>query len=475
MALLSLPVSLFSQEKYAVLITGDYAATSYSVPLSDQWNNGQGKDTYGFDEFWNDTFLMWEMLQEKGYSQDNIIVLFADGNDFTFPLQADEYKPDQGVTVTDYSASIANVNLVFNGLANGSGGFQQVNQDDFLFVWTFDHGGGSGGNSTLYLIDGLITDDDFAALTNPIAANKKVYWMQQCRSGGFADELEGTSTFFHSACQPNENAYRANNTPDLENEVINGVTYHHGEFNFHTYSPTNQESPAYETEYNGEPYADADLNADNYISMYESWIWESNHENSPETPLLSDQGNIGSHTSFEYPTLLHSDITSNELFRGIIGVSKDVHITAGNQVTLANNADLTLLNDAHLIVDAGATLIIQDNVKLDGDLSNQIVVNGEIQVQSDELALDTGSALTFKGQGNMYFTQSNSKFIIKPNAHVVLDELTLTRSGNNSWQGIQVWGQADSSQYSYNAPCPQGKLEIINGGTIENAGIGVDL
>lgn len=48
-----------AQEKYAVLITGDYAATSY-VPLSDQWNGGQGKSTYGFDEFWNDTFLMWD-------------------------------------------------------------------------------------------------------------------------------------------------------------------------------------------------------------------------------------------------------------------------------------------------------------------------------------------------------------------------------------------------------------------------------
>jgi hypothetical protein len=81
-----------AQEKYAVLITGDYAATSYGVPLSDQWNGGQGKSTYGFDEFWNDTFLMWEMLQEKGYSQDNIIVLFADGNDFTFSGQAPQYN-----------------------------------------------------------------------------------------------------------------------------------------------------------------------------------------------------------------------------------------------------------------------------------------------------------------------------------------------------------------------------------------------
>ncbi len=54
------------QEKYAVLITGDYAATG--IPASEQWNHGQDRGVNGFDEFWNDTFLMWEMLQDKGYS-----------------------------------------------------------------------------------------------------------------------------------------------------------------------------------------------------------------------------------------------------------------------------------------------------------------------------------------------------------------------------------------------------------------------
>ena len=342
---------------------------------------------------------MWEMLQEKGYSQDNIIVLFAGGEDYsvTNPNIAPEYKPDQGVTVTDYSASIANVNLVFNGLANGTAGFPQVTQDDFLFVWTFDHGGGSGGNSTLYLIDGLITDDDFAALTNPIAANKKVYWMQQCRSGGFADELEGTTTFFHSACQPNQNAYRANNTPDLENEVINNVTYNHGEFNFHIYSPTNGSSPAGYTSYNGEPYSNADLNSDNYISMHESWVWESTHENSSETPLLSDLGSIGEFTSLDYPTLLHVNIPDNESLRGLIGVSKDVHITSGKQLQFTANSEIDILNDADLIVDAGATLIIGDNVTVSGNASNKIIVNGNIQIGQNVTFNKHGSTGYFYG------------------------------------------------------------------------------
>lgn len=58
LAFVSLTATSFAQQKYAVLITGDYAGMYYSVPLSDQWNGGQGKGTYGFDEFWNDTYLM---------------------------------------------------------------------------------------------------------------------------------------------------------------------------------------------------------------------------------------------------------------------------------------------------------------------------------------------------------------------------------------------------------------------------------
>jgi len=149
MAFGSLMATSFAQQKYAVLITGDYAGTSYSVPLSDQWNGGQGKSNYGFDEFWNDTYLMWEMLQTKGYAPENIFVLFANGQDYHPSGYDPRYTPPGGIIVTDYSASIANVNNVFNGLCYGTGGFPQVTADDFLFVWTFDHGGGSNGNSTL--------------------------------------------------------------------------------------------------------------------------------------------------------------------------------------------------------------------------------------------------------------------------------------------------------------------------------------
>ena len=182
-----------------------------------------------------------------------------------------------------------------------------------------------------------------------------------------------------------------------KNEVINGITYNHGEFNFHTYSPTNGESPAYYSSYNNELYSEADLNNDNYISMYESWIWESIHENRPETPLLSDLGNIGTNTSLEYPTLLHSDITVNETDRGLIGISKDVHITSGKQLQFTETSVIEILNDADLIVDAGATLIIGDNVTISGNASNKIVVNGNIQIGQNVTFNKHGSTGYFYG------------------------------------------------------------------------------
>lgn len=338
------------------------------------------------------------MLQTKGYAPENIFVLFAGGQDYHPSGYAPRYTPPGGILVTDYSASITNVTNVFNGLRYGTGGFPQVTNDDFLFVWTFDHGGGSNGNSTLYLIDGYITDDDFAALVNPIPANKKVYWMQQCHSGGFADELEGNNVVFHSACLPNESAYPADNLPYNENEVINGQVYHHGEFNFHVYSPTNGSSPAYITSYGNEPYTAADLNSDNYITFGESYTWEAGHESSPwETPLLSDLGGIGSYTSLQYPTLLHTDINANVSHRGLIGISKDVHLTSGKQLSFINNADIYLLNNAKLIVDAGATLVIQDNVQFFGNYNNSIQVNGNIQIGQNVTFARTGTSGSFGG------------------------------------------------------------------------------
>lgn len=184
MVLAAITGVLNAQEKYAVLITGPYSVVG--IPPEEQWNNGEGKGPDElFYEFWNDTFLMWEMLTKenggKGYSDENVFVLFADGIDFpvSHPWVNSRYIPIQVDHITDYAATIANVQAVFNGLRTGLNGFPLVTENDFLFVWTFNHGNGSGGNSSLLLMDDSMSDDAFAAVVNQIPAHKKVFWMQQ--------------------------------------------------------------------------------------------------------------------------------------------------------------------------------------------------------------------------------------------------------------------------------------------------------
>lgn len=124
-----------AQEKYAVIITGDNNAVN--VPVADRWNNGQGMGTYGYDEFWNDAYLFWEMLfTEKGYTDENIFVLYDNGYDLTFPLQNDRYNALEtyGYNITDKAASKLNVEQLFEGLANGTYGYPQITQEDFIYV-----------------------------------------------------------------------------------------------------------------------------------------------------------------------------------------------------------------------------------------------------------------------------------------------------------------------------------------------------
>jgi hypothetical protein len=280
---------------------------------------------------------MWEMLVfEKGYSDENVFVLFAGGLDYPHDPDAncpswwdDRYDPRAihpdiidplDGHITDYAANIENVNNVFTNLAN------TANEDDFLFVWTFDHGGWDGEHAYLCLIHGeYMWDYEFAALTDQINCHKKVFWMQQCHSGGFIDDLQGEDTFIITACNWSTGASRADDEtvygdPAIENEVINGIEYHHGEFNFHIYSSTNGRSPAYYThypEYTGELYTDADSDEDGIISVYESADWEITHESQGENPEYSDLGNIGETTSLEYPTIINQDITSSQTVRGL--------------------------------------------------------------------------------------------------------------------------------------------------------------
>ena len=273
--------------KYAVLISGDWAES-------------------GFDEFWNDVVLMREMLLANNFEDQNIFILYADGNDFVdATCTYARYDPvainrppraNRPASFTDYPATKAEVQAVFDGLANGDNnrGIPEMTENDFLFVWTFDHGGIIGGHGTLCLWGIDIRDDEFASAVDAIPCRYRVFCMQQCHSGGFIDDLSNDKTVILTACRGDESAQPANNTPTQEDEIVNGVTYNHGEFNYHLISALLKQAV------NGGAPVNADATGDGLVSMLELFNYVENHDNRPEHPQYDDgSNNIGDDVHIE--------------------------------------------------------------------------------------------------------------------------------------------------------------------------------
>jgi len=150
------------------------------------------------------------------------------------------------------------------------------------------------------LMDTLMSDADFASLANLVNYHKRIVWMQQCFSGGFIDNLEGTNTVMLTASENDEFAYVAddvsrNNSPLPENETYEGKTFYHGEFNFHIMNAVRKKA-IWGTSYEDPPPVDADYNNDFLISMEEAFYYVSTHDSRNETPQYSDMGEIGSST-----------------------------------------------------------------------------------------------------------------------------------------------------------------------------------
>lgn len=254
--------------KYAVLISGDLAET-------------------GYDEFWNDVVILRETLIDNGFAPSDIFVLYGNGSDF-FDLARPNPRYRPSPPITNFAATIANVNMVFNGLTNGdiANGIPKMTSEDFLFVWTFNHGGQVGGNATLGLMDGSMMDTNFASLVNQIPHSRRVFCMQQCHSGGFINDLSNPHTVILTACTLNELASRADDSPTQENEVVGGVTYHHGEFNYYLFSALHWKTPI-------DAPVNADANGNCAVSMLEAFNWVDTNDSRPETPQYDAPCNLG--------------------------------------------------------------------------------------------------------------------------------------------------------------------------------------
>lgn len=233
--------------------------------------SGGGSKYSNHERYWNDCSAIYSsLIHIYGYRKDRIKVLISDGTNpdsdrllinggyDSSPLDLD----GDGLPDIEYAATKNNLKAVFNNLG------QTLSDKDNLFIFTTDHGGSIGGNSTMVLWNNeIIYDYEFSNLLNSIKANTINIVMEQCYSGGFIDDLKKDSRVIATACKSDEVSYATSDR-----------TYN--EFVYHWISAVTGKMP------NGTK-VNADTNNDGIISMSEAFNYARSKDKEKETPQYS--------------------------------------------------------------------------------------------------------------------------------------------------------------------------------------------
>ncbi len=146
-----------------------------------------------------------------------------------------------------------------------------------IYIFTTNHGYQEAGYDvaiSLWGQDEVMLDNEFAVEVNKIPAGRVNIVMEQCRSGGFIDDLAGINRTIATACRHDEDSYPR------------GLTSW-DEFVYHWISAVGWETPT------GNP-VDADINNDDWVSMREAFLYAEANDSQDEHPqYYSNPANLG--------------------------------------------------------------------------------------------------------------------------------------------------------------------------------------
>lgn len=267
--------------------SGDYYAILYSGGVNQE---------NAHIRYWNDIKFMYKTLKKYGYTDDQIVVVYRNGNSDD-PIS---FVPE--VTV-DYPASVTGLANAFDDLRS------RMNANDQLFVFTTNHGGGyhqgNGSNNggvdddnadeidmfqrddVMYYYNESMSllDDVFATQINSLSFGTLVVVMEPCFSGGFLRDLRGNNRILISAANEFEFSY-------------SDFWGNYDEFVFHFTSALNGFEPR---NLLGTPAVNADYNSDGKVSILEAFQYAKLKDRAAENPQYEDSGD-GIGTSFPTET-----------------------------------------------------------------------------------------------------------------------------------------------------------------------------
>ncbi len=242
---MSLDRSINASSKYAVLICGGYDAGNLH------------------ERYYTDLQEMYTtLINTYHYSAANIYVLCADGDadgDDSISFDFVDYSMDlDGDGTVDCSTAATKANIISTFATLNT----RMTSEDFLFVFTTDHGSNIVGPPGSIYDEGSLTlwnydemrDDEFADAVNQIDNyNYEVFCFEQCFSGDMINDLWGTNRVVATAANWDEYSW---------GRVFSSLWI----------SAVNGSAPA------------ADLNTDNNISMQEAFDYAELNDLSDEEP-----------------------------------------------------------------------------------------------------------------------------------------------------------------------------------------------
>ncbi len=203
-------------------------------------------------------FIYLTLTQDYGYTNDDIIICFADGlnpaPDQSGGVNSNPDLDGDGTADFDYDATHGSVTNALVELASLAG------PEDHVLIFTTDHGGTNGGwNSYLNLWNSeVLNDDEFDTFIDEINSASLHVVMEQCYSGAFEDEVipttGGQPRTFASAARYDHYSYAGATYPDYDEWAYYWTAAFHGAL------PGGGALP-------GNP----DYNSDGYVSYPEAW------------------------------------------------------------------------------------------------------------------------------------------------------------------------------------------------------------
>lgn len=335
----------YQKNKLSLLKSAKETPADYGVKYAVILSGGYNKDN-NHERYWNDCSAIYSTLKLLyGFEDWQIFVLMADGLDSAddrklisggFDSSPGDLDGDGNAFDIHNMCNKQSVTSLFDMLGSW------MKPEDFLFVFSTDHGSRESGNDVKLCLwnEQEMRDDEFATEINKINAEKISIVMEQCHSGGFIDDLQANNRVIATACRADQSSWATSDA------VYN-------EFVFHWTAGALGQYP-------DGTVANADANGDQFVSMWEAFdyaqdndLWAQPGQAHSEEPQYSSQtlvlGEQLTLHGFEVNRFLQNETVTNGDEQNIyayninaagsgtnyvINSGATVNMKAGNSITL---------------------------------------------------------------------------------------------------------------------------------------------